>query len=94
MERTTMRRIREAVKSGTLAQPFRASDVNRALGIDFSGVFLPKHRAGNPGGFTEQFVQIERGTYRLKQRKLTTEPEDLNLCKWPVSKSRENACQI
>ncbi len=66
MERTTIRRIREAIESGTLVRPFRASDVNRALGIDYAGVFLPKHRVGNPGGFTEHFVQIERGLYRLK----------------------------
>jgi hypothetical protein len=61
-----MRRIREAIESGRLASPFGASDVNRALGIDYAGVFLPKHQVGNPGGFTEHFVQIERGLYRLK----------------------------
>jgi len=66
VERDTMRRIREAVKNGTLESPFRASDVNRALNIDYAGVFLPKHRVGNPGGFTQHFIQIERGLYRLK----------------------------
>lgn len=66
VERTTMLRIRERIAEGVLTQPFRASDVNRALGIDYAGVFLPKHRIGNPGGFTEHFVQIERGLYRLK----------------------------
>jgi hypothetical protein len=66
MERTTMRRIREAIKSGALVQPFRPSDVNRALSIDYAGVFLPKHRVGNPSCNTEHFVQIERGLYRLK----------------------------
>ena len=40
--------------------------MNRALGIHWAGVFLPKHREGNPGGQTELFVQIERGLYRLK----------------------------
>ena len=65
-ERTTLRRIREAIKGGALVQPFRPADVNRALGIDYAGVFLPKHRVGNPGGFTEHFIQIERGKYRLK----------------------------
>jgi hypothetical protein len=64
-ERDTMRRIREAIEKGTLVQPFRPADVNRALGIDYAGVFLPKHRVGNPGGFTEHFVQIQRGLYRL-----------------------------
>jgi len=66
MERDTVRRIREAIETGTLVQPFRSADVNRALGIDYAGVFLPKHRVGNPGGFTEHFVQIERGLYRMK----------------------------
>ena len=69
-ERETMRRIREAVKSGTLTEPFRAADVNRALKIHYAGVFLPKHRVGNPGmkgkKNTEHFVLIERGLYRLK----------------------------
>lgn len=67
-QRITMRRICEAVESGTLLQPFRPADVNRVLGIDYAGVFLPKHRVGNPGGFTEYFVQIERGLYRLEQK--------------------------
>jgi hypothetical protein len=61
-----MRRIREALKRGTLLQPFCSPDVNRGLGIDYAGVFLPKHGVGNPGGFTEHFIQIERGLYRLK----------------------------
>ena len=66
MERETMRLIREAIKNGTLVQPFRPADVNRALGIDYAGVFLPKHRVGNPGGFSERFVQIKRSLYCLK----------------------------
>lgn len=65
-ERETMRLIREAVKRGTLAEPFRGADVNRALNIHYAGVFLPKHRVGNPGLNTERFVLIERGLYRLK----------------------------
>ena len=36
------------------------------LGIDWAGTFLPKHRVGNPGGFTELFVRIRRGVYCLK----------------------------
>ena len=66
IERNTMRRIREAIERGRLVQPFRPADVNRALGIDYAGVFLPKHRVGNPGGFTQLFVQIGRGLYRLR----------------------------
>ena len=66
MERNTIRGIRNAIEGGKLVQPFRPADVNRALGIDYAGVFLPKHRLGNPGGFTELFVRIKRGLYRLK----------------------------
>lgn len=64
--RKTIRRIREAVKNGRLREAFRPVDVNAALGIDYAGVFLPKHRDGNPGGNTTLFIQIERGLYRLK----------------------------
>jgi len=35
-----MRRIRAALASGTLIQPFRAADVNRACGITYAGTFL------------------------------------------------------
>jgi hypothetical protein len=64
--RETIRRIREAVKDGRLRHPFSPQEVNTALGIDYAGVFLPKHRVGNPGGNTVLFIQIERGLYRLK----------------------------
>jgi hypothetical protein len=65
-ERETIRGIREAIRNLVLKEPFRAADVNRILGIGYAGVFLPKHRVGNPGKNTELFVQIERGLYRLK----------------------------
>lgn len=66
-ERETIRRIREAIKSKTLKEPFRAADVNQACNIQYAGIFLPKHRVGNPMGTTEHFVQIDRGLYRLNQ---------------------------
>jgi hypothetical protein len=66
MERDTIRRIREAVETKRLGQQFRAEDVNRVLGIEFAGTFLPKHRVGNPGGNRELFVRISAGLYRLK----------------------------
>lgn len=62
----TIRGIREAVKDGRLRESFRPVDVNTALGMDYAGVFQPKHRDGNRGGNTTLFVQIERGLYRLK----------------------------
>lgn len=64
-ERETMRRIRQSIADKILEEPFRSANVNRALKIGYAGVFLPKHRLGNPGRNTEHFVQIERGLYRL-----------------------------
>ncbi len=66
MDRETIRRIRDAVRSGRLGIRFTPAEVNRVLGIDWAGTFLPKHRVGNPGGFTELFVRVDRGLYRLK----------------------------
>ena len=61
--------IYEAVRSGTLAEPFTGDMVRRACPgwADHTyGVFLPKHRVGNPGRTTELFVQVARGSYRVK----------------------------
>jgi hypothetical protein len=66
IEGDTIRRIREAVESKRLGHQFRADDVNKVLGIDFAGTFLPKHRVGNPGNNTELFVRISLGLYKLK----------------------------
>ncbi len=66
IERDTIRRIKEAVRAGRLHEPFSPADVNRVLGIDWAGTFLPKHRVGNPGGNTALFVRVERSLYRLR----------------------------
>jgi hypothetical protein len=66
-ERWTISKIREAVASGQLPQPFRASAVSRILGIRYAGTFLPKHRVGNSGGNTELFDRVGRGLYRLRR---------------------------
>jgi hypothetical protein len=66
MERETIRRIRDAVRSGKLGTRFTPAEVNRILGIDWAGTFLPKHRVGNPGGFTKLFVRVDRGLYHLR----------------------------
>jgi hypothetical protein len=55
--RETIRRIRDAVHRGRLPAEFTPKQVNSTLGIDWAGVFLPKHRAGDPGGKPELFVQ-------------------------------------
>lgn len=64
-ERETMRRIREAIRKGVLREPFRGSDLNRALGITWGGNFLAKHCEGT-GSSTARFVRVSRGLYRLK----------------------------
>ena len=66
MERETIRKIRDSVRSGKLVTRFTPAEVNLVLGIDWAGTFLPKHRVGNPGGFSELFIRIDRGLYRLK----------------------------
>jgi len=60
--------IRRAVARGDLPESFRAADVRRACPgwADHTyGVFLPKHRQGNPGGETELFHQNPDGSYSL-----------------------------
>ncbi len=64
-EGETIQRIRRAVRSGKLIQPFKAAAVNRALGVTFAWTFLPKHRIGSPGCDTELFLRVGRGEYRL-----------------------------
>jgi hypothetical protein len=63
----TIQRIREAVNQGKLPKVFKPNQVNDVLRIDWAGTFLPKHRVGNPGGYTELFVRIVQGLYRLKE---------------------------
>ena len=65
MERNTIRRIRDAVRTGRLGVRFTAIEVNKALGIYWSSTFLAKHRKGNPGGYTVLFIRVERGVYEL-----------------------------
>jgi hypothetical protein len=66
-----MRKIRDAVGVGKLGEQFKPTEVNNVIGITYAGVFLPKHRVGNPGfkgeKFSEHFIQLERGLYRLKE---------------------------
>jgi hypothetical protein len=60
--------IRWAMARGDLPHRFRPSDVRRACPgwADHTyGVFLPKHRRGNPGGYTEYFLQNPDGSYSL-----------------------------
>ena len=69
-EGETIQKIRAAVQNGSLRTTFSPNAVNFALGIESAGVFLPKHRIGNPGGNTELFIQVSYrpALYRLATR--------------------------
>ena len=60
--------IRRASRDKRLPERFSAVDVKNACpgwaGSTY-GVFLPKHRRGNPGGYTAYFRQHADGTYSL-----------------------------
>ncbi len=61
--------IRGAIQEGRLKQPFTAADVRQACpgwNPATYGSFLPKHRVGNPGGYTPYFVRESAGRYRLR----------------------------
>ena len=66
-EGKTIRRIRDLVRRQVLHEPFSSRDVDNALGIQWAGTFLPKHRVDNPGGDTELFVRVSLSPalYRL-----------------------------
>lgn len=59
----TIQHIRDAVKSGCLIQPFRAAQVNEAIGIDWACEFMNQH--SKPGNGHIYFDKISRGLYRL-----------------------------
>lgn len=61
-----MKNIREGVRTGRLSAEFTPAQVNAAIGINWAGTFLPKHRVGNPGNNTELFIRVRKGLYKLK----------------------------
>ena len=64
-EGETIGAIREAVRRGRLAQPFRARAVT-AVGIDYAERFLQKHCDDRPDtSMTWLFDRVGRGLYRL-----------------------------
>jgi hypothetical protein len=68
-----MKRIRAAIEAGTLEEPFRPSDLNRALGIDWGGRFLVNH-CQDTGTLAPQFIRVGAGIYRLKHE-LSSNPK-------------------
>jgi hypothetical protein len=60
--------IRQARVQGRLPDRFRPADIRKACpgwAEHTYGVFLPKHRVGNPGGYTPYFEQHDDGSYSL-----------------------------
>jgi hypothetical protein len=60
----TIQTIENAVKSGTLKEPFKAVDVHAAcpkIPLSTCRTFLPKHRKGNPSKTTELFIKTYKG---------------------------------
>jgi hypothetical protein len=66
-----MNDIRSAIERDELPKRFRANDVRIACpgwADRTYSVFLPKHRLGNPGGYTAYFEKNNDGTYSLLVR--------------------------
>ncbi len=64
-----MASIREAVNSGRLKEPFGHDDlVGIGVRTTTAGAFPYKHRVGNPGGYTEHFVLVSPGLFRVKRQ--------------------------
>ena len=60
--------ICRARSRGRLPERFRAADVRKACPERAKGTystFLPKHRVGNPGGYTAYFERHADGSYSL-----------------------------
>ena len=62
-ERDLVNRIRNAVQSGNVSEPFKSSDF---AFLRKSPSFISKHAVGN-GRYSEYFIRISRGIYKLKR---------------------------
>lgn len=64
------KKIVTAVQNGSLVEPFSIRDFTRAckgIANNTYNTFLSKHRKGNPGKYSEMFIRVSRGIYRLKK---------------------------
>ena len=57
-----MQQIRDVVKSAKVCEPFKASDF---YFLKNSPSFISKHAVGN-AKYTEYFIRVGRGSYKLK----------------------------
>ena len=61
-QRNLVQQIKEHVLSGKVKEPFKSSDFHF---LSRSPSFISKHAVGN-GKYTEYFIRVGRGTYKLK----------------------------
>jgi len=61
-QRNLVQQIRDAVHSGKVKEPFKSSDFHF---LSSSPSFISKHAVGK-GKYTEYFIRVARGTYKLK----------------------------
>lgn len=57
-----VQQIKKAVSSGKIKEPFKSSDFSF---LSNSPSFISKHAVGN-GKYTEYFIRVGRGLYKLK----------------------------
>ncbi len=57
-----VQQIRDSVQSGKVKELFKSSDFDF---LSSSPSFISKHAVGN-GKYTEYFIRVGRGTYKLK----------------------------
>jgi len=61
-QRNLVHQIRDAVSAGKVKEPFKFSDFSF---LSSSPSFISKHAVGN-GKYTEYFVRVRLGLYKLK----------------------------
>ena len=61
-QRYLIQQIRDAVQNGKVKEPFKSSDFHF---LSSSPSFISKHAVGNEK-YTEYFIRVGRGTYKLK----------------------------
>jgi hypothetical protein len=65
--------IFNAFQKGTLKEPFTSSDFKKACpgwAESTYNTFLWKHRKNNPGGYSELFVLISSGKFKILKDKI------------------------
>ncbi len=61
-QKNLVQQIRDVIKNGLVKEPFKATDFTF---LSKSPSFISKHAVGN-GKYTEYFVRVGIGTYKLK----------------------------